>query len=211
MKSHSSIRHRGFTLLEVLLATALLASGMAIAITAVTASTKAARRGEAVAEQTQRVRAVSGFLHRSIAGARPLVFGHDAATGLPRRFAGNGRTMSFVADLPGHFGVGGPHLHTLQLVDTPEGTELRIDFEVVVGGRSFPEQPARSPEVLVGGLHDAGFRYRSVDDSGHIGEWQDHWSREERLPLQVRIEATGKSGTVWPTIVISLPLAGAQR
>ena len=66
-------RSAGFTLLEVLLATALLAMALTLAFATQRAAGATAQRGEALAERNERSRAVSDFLRRRIGGAQGIV------------------------------------------------------------------------------------------------------------------------------------------
>ena len=70
------------------------------------------------------MRAVELFLRRRIGGARPVQFGIDQDTGMPRRFVGEPDAMRFVADLPDYLGRGGPYLHELTVVDGEDGQRL---------------------------------------------------------------------------------------
>ena len=107
-------RAGGFTLIEVLLATGLLAVGLALGFATLRAAGATAQRGEAMAERNERIRAVSDFMRRRIAGAQGIVFELDPGTGASKRFEGDANTMRFVADLPDYLGRGGPHLHAVR-------------------------------------------------------------------------------------------------
>lgn len=200
---------RGFTLVEVLVATALLAGGLAIAFAAVTASMKTAQRGQAESRRTEDMRGVSAFVRSAVSSARPATFGRDAATGLPTRFVGTASEMQFVANLPPYLGIGGPQLHRLQAIDTPRGIELRVDFAPVLHADGAVPQWSGVTEVLATGLQDVRFSYRTIDEAGKPAAWREHWDREEHLPAQVRIEMVDTS-TPWPPLVFTLPLAGKQ-
>ena len=78
-------RSAGFTLLEVLLATALLAMALTLAFATLRAAGATAQRGEALAERNERSRAVSDFLRRRIGGAQQR---QDVAASSPRRVHG---------------------------------------------------------------------------------------------------------------------------
>ena len=200
---------RGFTLIEVLLATVLLAAGLAIAFSTLTAATHTATRGEALATRSERMRAVEGFLRKRLTGARPVAFGTDQASLVPQRFIGEPERMRFVADLPDYLGRGGPYLHDLQLVEGAGGPELRVSFQLVMAGETFEEQPPREPELLADELASARFRYRTLGDDGRPGEWQERWDTPERLPLQVQVVLEDREGRPWPPLVVALPLAGS--
>ena len=202
-------RTGGFTLIEVLLATTLLAAGLALAFATLRASTATAQRGEQIAQRNEQLRAVELFLRRRVGGARPVMFGMNNDTALPRRFEGGRDSMRFVADLPDYLGRGGPYLHDLQLVDGADGPELRVGFALVMAGETFEDDPPREPELLAGELASARFRYRTLGDDGRLGEWQERWETADRLPLQVEVVLEDRAGRPWPPLVVALPLAGS--
>lgn len=200
---------RGFTLIEVLLATVLLAAGLALAFTTLRAASGTTQRGEALAERSERMRAVEGFLRRRIGGARPIAFGNDQQTGMQQRFAGDGERMQFVADLPDYLGRGGPYLHELLVDDDGDGVRLRVRLSMVQGGVPVREQPERPPELLVDGMQEIRFRYRMLDEQNRPGEWMDAWQQVEGMPLQVQVLLRDGQGRDWPPMVVALPLSSS--
>lgn len=198
----SAAKAAGFTLLEVLLATALLAAGLALAFATVRAAGATATRGEAMAERNERIRAVSSFLRRRIGGAQATVFELDDATGVARRFEGDAAQMRFVADLPDYLGRGGPHLHTLSVRDGA----LRVDVAMVQGGAVAEANRVPAPEALADGLRSVAFDYRRFDADGVPGPWQADWQHAGALPAQVRVRIRDAGGP-WPDMVVALPLA----
>lgn len=199
---------RGFTLIEVLLATVLLAAGLAVAFATLRAATATAQRGEQLAQRSEHMRAVEGFLRRRIGGTRAVAFGVDNETGAVRRFEGDERQMRFVADLPDYLGRGGPYLHELSIVEGPGGRRLEVAFTLVLGAETFAEAQPRPPEVLAD-VQEARFRYRGLDADNRLGDWQDRWDTPDRLPLQVEVTLRDANGRTWPPMVIALPLAGS--
>ena len=200
---------RGFTLLEVLVATALLAAGLALAFATVRAATATAQRGEQLSQRSERMRAVEGFLRRRIASALPIGFETLPDTGEQLRFVGEPTRMRFVADLPDYLGRGGPHLHDVELFDDGETSRLAVSFTVVAAGRAWPEPGSRPPDTLASQLSEVHFRYRGLDQDNVLGEWQEQWDSPGVLPLQVSIEIVDAAGRRWPTLVVALPQAGA--
>jgi general secretion pathway protein J len=200
-------RQRGFSLIEVLLATMLLAAGLALAFTTLRAATATATRGETIAQRNEHMRAVELFLRRRIGGARPVQFGLNQDTGMPRRFEGDATHLRFVADLPDYLGRGGPYLHELTIVDGDGGARLEATFTLVLAGETKAETPPREPELLAGPLREAGFRYRAMTADNRVGEWQDEWTNGDRVPLQVEVTLQDADGRTWPPMVITLPLA----
>ncbi|MFC5577162.1 prepilin-type N-terminal cleavage/methylation domain-containing protein [Lysobacter niabensis] len=198
---------RGFTLIEVLIATVLLAAGLTLAFATIGAATKTTQRGESMAAHSERIRAVEGFLRRRLEAARPVPFNFDVDTGAAQRFLGESGRLRFVADLPDYLGRGGPYLHDFVVEDG--GERITLALSMVQAGKTIEEDVERPPELLVEGLESARFRYRSYMPDGTLGDWQDEWETGEQLPLLVEVTLTGANGEVWPPVVVSLPLAGA--
>lgn len=205
----AAVRERGFTLIEVLLATVLLAAGLGLAFATLGAATRTAQRGEALAQHNERMRAVAGFLRTRIGAARPIAFAQDPATGAPRRFIGSSDRIRFVADLPDYLGRGGPHLHDIFVEGDGDQARLQVVFSLVQNGMAVPEDPPREPEALVKEVAAVTFRYRGIGVDGLLGDWQDQWGDAEQLPLQVAVQVTGADDVAWPEVIIALPLAGS--
>ncbi|MFT3897029.1 MAG: prepilin-type N-terminal cleavage/methylation domain-containing protein [Thermomonas sp.] len=204
-------RARGFTLIEVILATVLLASGLALAFASLRAASATATRGEQVAQRDERMRAVSNFLRRRLSSARPIAYALDETSGQQLRFSGDGEQMRFVADLPDYLGRGGPYVHTLHVVRNADSTErIEVGLAMALGGETIVESPPRPPDVLVDGLGDVRFRYRGMTADGELGGWSDSWASADLLPLQVSIDLVDKDGRAWPSLVVALPLAGGE-
>jgi general secretion pathway protein J len=197
----------GFTLIEMLVATVLLAAALTLAFATLRAASNAATRGETQAARNERMRAVEGFLRRRIASALPIAYDVDERSGIPARFLGEPDRIRFVADLPAYLGRGGPHVHDVDVVEDRGGLRLQVQFAVVVANKVVEERDPRPPELLAGGLREVKFSYRALDQQNRLGEWQDRWEQVDRMPLQVRIEIVDDRGDRWPPLVVSLPQA----
>jgi len=203
-------RMRGFTLIEVLLAMVLLVAGLTLAFATLSAATKTATRGEALAQRSERERAVEGFLRKRIAATRPIPFAFDQSTAVPQRFVGEPDRLRFVADLPDYLGQGGPYLHDFVIEGDGDQARILLSLSMVLAGETIKEARERPPELLVEGLKSARFRYRSMDPQrGELGEWQERWQTPEQLPLFVEVTLTDRDGRAWPPLVVALPLASA--
>ena len=203
-------RLRGFTLIEVLLATVLLAAGMALAFAAVRSTLAISSRGEAIASGNERMRAVEGFLRRRLVSATPLPLQRDAPAGIAAVFTGSPQQMRFVANVPDYLGRGGPYLHTLDVSGSGDGQQLRLGLTLLQGGQLLEENPPRGSELLADDLKQIKLRYRGIDpNSGAMGRWQDNWDAPGRMPALVAIEITPAHGAAWPPLVVALPQSAA--
>lgn len=197
---------RGFTLIEILLATVLLAAALTLAFATLVAATRSAGQGELMAERSERLRAVEGFLRSRLTAARPIAFGFDQASALPQRFVGEPDRMRFVADIPNYLGRGGPYLHDFAIEDADDGRRIVLGLQMVQAGEVVDEEPP-PPELLVDDLESARFRYRALDAEGRLGEWVERWETPEQLPLLVEVTLRDRDGRAWPPLVVWLPLA----
>lgn len=205
----SSARVRGFTLVEVLLATALLAAGLALAFGTLRAATATVERGEALAAQNEGMRAALGFLRRRLVSAQPVVFHVDPDSGDQLRFHGDAQRLQFVADLPPYLGRGGPALHDIEVVDDGDGRlRLQVRFATVLAGETVAEDAPVEPEPLARGLSEVRLHYRGIDPDGGLTGWMDSWDAPDRLPLLVRVDISDAHSGPWPPMVVALPQAG---
>lgn len=197
-------RMRGFTLLEVLLATLLLASAIAVTAASVQGMSRAQARGEALlAENTER-NAVLRLLRARIAAALPARF--DRGDGTRVMFIGSATRMEFVTEMPAYATFGGP---MRQLIERQAGTRghLLCIAHGPRAGTTLRCAPG-AQTTLADGLAGAEFRYRGRDDGGLPGAWQQEWTQPERLPewIQVRLASTAGQRE-WPLLEVRLPLA----
>lgn len=196
---------RGFTLIEVLLATALLAAGLALAFVTVRSAMTISQRGEAIAADNERMRAVQGLLRRQLAQAlRSPMEPLDPARE-PLYFVGEAQRLRFVSELPGYLGRGGSYVHDLQVVRGAQGVRLQLGLVMVQNGEQIVETPARAPELLADNLRRVTLRYRGRDAaSGQLTEWKPVWADTRHPPLLVSIQIDPLRGTPWPELLVAL-------
>lgn len=207
-------RTRGFTLIEVLLATALLAAGLALAFVTVRSAMTISQRGEQMAADNERMRAVQGLLRRQLSQALPSPLEPRDPAREPVLFAAEPQRLRFVSEVPGYLGRGGSYVHDLQVVRSGNGVRLQLGLVMVQDGLQIPERPARAPEVLVDELRAVTLRYRGIDAaSGQLGDWVTQWNDTRRLPLLVSMQIRPVRGPPWPELQVALENSGrgAQR
>jgi general secretion pathway protein J len=193
---------RGFTLLEVVVALSLLAVAMALALGTLRGATGATARAEGTAQRDERLRAVQGFLRRQVGGALPMAMAIDPQSGEARFWDGGGDKLEFVAAMPGYLSRGGPQVQTLELV----GDKLQFQHAMLTPDGAL--DPEREPTVLLDGIAEASFSYRTLDDAGRPGPWQDAWPTPTTLPPVVRLKVRFKDETRrWPELLLAPRLA----
>jgi general secretion pathway protein J len=203
----NAAKTRGFTLIEVVLATLLLAFGMLIAFGSVRSAQGSVARAEAAARRNEHLRAVQGFLRRQFEAAQPLVMNRDPRTQEVTFLDGDRKQLRFVAPMPGYLSRGGPYVQTFRL----DHDRLEFTYAMLVDEKSLADDLKLPAEPLLDGIADAHFQYRSLGPDGRIADWTDGWHRAGEMPLEVRLLLRFRDpGLVWPNFETALPLAFAR-
>jgi general secretion pathway protein J len=201
-------RSAGFTLVEVLLATALLAAGLALAFGTLVNTTRATERAETMAQRNERLRAVQAFLRRQIDGALAVPYDREPGTGEATVFEVDRDSLKFVAPMPGYLSRGGPYLQIFRLKRGAEG--MRLEFEHQLLTPDGPIDSEREPEILLEGIADGGFEVRTLAADGEPDDWTEDWDRPGEMPRLVKLELRLREpGAAWPTLVAAPRLAAS--
>lgn len=207
-------RAAGFSLLEVLMALVLLAVLLAGAFSGIRAATKAMESGERTIDRSNRLRITQEFLRHEISRTLPLAFGHDKDSGANFVFQGEHDFVRFVAPMPGYLSRGGAYVQSLELARGRNGLQLLFTHQMLNGFDLDEMKPGDvEPVVLLDGIKEGRFEYRTFDDQGRLGDWTDAWEDPSRTPLLVRIDLamSEESQLIWPLMDIPLMLdAGAM-
>ncbi len=213
----SPTRHRraaGFTLIEVILATVLLALGLTIAFASLHSANGSVQRADLAAARNEHLRAVQGLLYRTLQSAQPLVLARDDKTQQVTYFDGAHDKLRFVAPMPGYLSRGGPHVLTLKLVPSAagDGTQrLQFAYAMLVNEKPLEDDDKLPPEELLDGIAEAHFEYRGLGTDAKIGSWQQTWERPAELPLQIRLQLRfADAARPWPAFATALPLGFAH-
>lgn len=199
---------RGFTLVELLLATVLLALLVAGAWSGIRTATRAASSGEELIERTNRVRVAQEFLRRELTQSLALAYEEEVGTGQRLMFGGERDQLTFVAPMPGYLGRGGPYVQQLSFVSGDGGRQLVFHHALLNGYDAREESVERrsEPVVLLDRIRSARFQFRAIDERGELGDWRDEWDKPGQLPLLVRVELEFErdANMDWPELVIPL-------
>ena len=207
-----AIRHAGFTMIELLLATALIAIIMAMAYGGFRAGVRATTSGEERIEETNRIRLAHEFVRRQIAQAQPLIIEQDE-TGeeLPIRFEGERDRIRLVAPLPGYLGFGGPYVQEFRIERGNEGVDLVFAFAMLNSYESG-NLDLEPPVTLLENVGDVQFEFLGFTEDGEEVFWESFWEYTDRMPLAVsmQMELPRDNGMIWPDLTTPLMVDNAS-
>lgn len=193
-------RTRGFSLMEVLAALALLTIILLGVYSGISTATRIVRSGSQAIERMDDVRSAQSFLRSELAQALVVPFG-ETDDGDPIVFSGDAKTMRFVAPMPGYLSRLGPELQTLSLVDDGRGLfRLEVTLSLLPPDGSDPK-PISEPQVLMRGIRKGAFSYRGMNEQNEPGEWQDTWADSPRTPSLARIALDVTGNVAFPSLV----------
>jgi general secretion pathway protein J len=205
--------HRGFTLVEILIALTLLALVMLGLLSAMRTFAQTGERIEARLLKTDELRLVSSFVHEilSSASARPLPALKQAAQGTGQAplflFYGQPQELVFLGTMPARHGPGGLHFMRIALFGPQEHRVLGIQFRPLDPLAETLDWENHEPEWLVEGVTQFQIQYQPIEG----GPWRTHWQDPSTLPGFVRFVLSDTQGP-WPEWVtpIRAALVGAQ-
>lgn len=199
---------RGFSLLEVLISTALLAAGLLMAFAAVRSTQQVIVRADARIADSEVMSAVLDVMRHRLEQALPMSV-ESGEEGSAAQFDGQPTTLRFVAEVPGYIGYGGAYLHEFDVVPSAvKGAKaLRLSLVMWQPEKMRTESSARPPEVIADRLKSVQFRYRGWDaQSGRPGEWANRWSWSEHMapPQMVAVAIQPLVGPPWPEMIVAV-------
>lgn len=205
----------GFTLLEMLLVVILLAILLAGAYGGISASVRGMHSGEAAIERVDKVRTVQEFLRHQISRILPFPYAHSKDGTQVEMFRGDGKSMRFVAPMPGYLSRGGAYVQTLALVPGDDGMQLVFTSTLLNGFNLDKSKTSEeSTVVLLEHIREGGFSYRALNERGELMNWNPNWKDSSTTPLMVAIDLRLAAGgrIEWPRMAIPLMMdSGARR
>jgi len=193
-------RERGFTLLEVVVAIALFALLMTLVYNVLGTAVRAFEAGQTRTNSSESRRVISEFLRGSLTGAFPLAVAKGREWLL--LFDGGEGAVRYVADLPGHVGVGGMHEIVVE-------RERRGEHDALVMRRRplvFDDEGEPSGEfdsrVLLDRVNDFQVRFFGSEEADLPPQWRDAWPAGKRMPILVELAITDEDDRAWPALVM---------
>jgi general secretion pathway protein J len=198
-------RQRGLTLLELLIATTLLAITLSLAYAALNTAMRSDDKVEAVIERSESLRSSEAFLRRQLAAIRPLYAAENARGITPLLFDGHTDQLQFIAPVP----VRQPQLAGLQAFRLSlADDQLLLQMQ---SADDFGEASTAAARRLVQ-LVDARFEYYGRLRSEESAGWHDDWNEHGHLPRMIGLRWTEKGREArWVFAVPSGVASGGTR
>ncbi|MDE2184068.1 MAG: prepilin-type N-terminal cleavage/methylation domain-containing protein [Alphaproteobacteria bacterium] len=191
------MKSAGFTLLELLIATALLAMLTVVLFGGVRFGTRVWETAESSAAGTDRVLAAQATLSNEIAAAYPL-FIRVSATDAHAAFEGGPDRLTFLA--PAKSPRGALEWVTIGTV-TQNGVRSLAMWTAL---ELSPDSRPRLAATLLKGVRSLDIDYFGAYSPRDPPAWRRDWSGAVTIPSLVRVRATLVDGhTVWPELTVA--------
>lgn len=193
-------REAGFTLVELLVALALLAMTATLLLATMTTGRGLQARIEASAVATESVAAAQNVLRARIEAIIPETFFTGVTPTIDVR--GNDAVLSFTARPGLGRRPGPPQRFRILLTPAGELTLFNIDTLSVRADAPGLRSWTRSP--LLGNVDRLVIAYYGVHPPDNQRRWRGFWQDQPQLPELIRIRVTFAPGDarVWPDLVV---------
>jgi len=184
----------GFTLLELLVAMAVLSLLALVMMGGLKFSARVWERIQATSDETDAVASAQEFIRHQLAVAYPQW--QNTGTDHPHiLFDGEPQKMSFLAPPPAQFGPGTNLQYALQ-------RSKKGDLEIVWQSQQVGDTPRST--TLLSNIASLKFDYFGPAFGGSLPKWWDSWNNRARFPDLVRIRIAFPPGDrrVWPELIV---------
>jgi general secretion pathway protein J len=202
-----SARNAGFTLVEMLVALALIGLLAAGLFGGLRFAARASERATAATDHASAVALAYGFLQAQLANAQPY-----PATADPKDqqivFDGEPDQIDLITTAPSRLALGG--FFHLRLTTADAGRQLHLIAE----WREPPRQNGAAPNTpleptaLLDNLKTAAFAFFGTTDPELPDEWHDQWQGATALPKMIRLRIEFADGWQAPDLIVAPRLAG---
>jgi general secretion pathway protein J len=198
---------RGFTLIELVVAVALLGTMMVLMYSGLTFSLRGWDAGAANGQRIADRRIGENFLRRELSEIFPMRWKDPMVLRLA--FEGETQRVRFVSSRPADVTGGG-----LSLVGL--GVEAGADSRdrSLVMRRAMPDDDAKDfgpldsakGTVILAGVDSVAFSYFGSENDFTDPKWSDTWTYAGRVPQMVRMRVRTTEGTVLPEMLVRVNL-----
>lgn len=220
MKTRRPATNAGFTLLELLIALALVTLIVSLLFGGMRLANRSWNAADSRAERQAENRLVWRFLHDRLGQTQEVIREIDGKR--TPVFWGDDQGFEFVSPMPAHLGVSGLYLMRIQrnrdaltltrwlyhddILDGPEGIpEWKPLGESTRATDQGPDEMRAyySQSRLVEGLEKLEIEYFGYPEGDSQARWMEEWE-EPQLPKLVRIQLSDKARGRWPEILFEV-------
>lgn len=196
-------RGAGFTLIEVVIALALVAVILAGLVSALVSFGKTSARIEERTLISDDVRLTYAFLEQSLSPATPRVWVRPRDLTQVSWFQGGDGELEWLGLMPARHGVGGLYHLRLGVERGPRGAGRLMLSYLPYTGDDPPDWSRAESHLLLDGVTGFALAYRALDED----EWRSEWRDVQVLPARVKMDLAVR-GQPWPPLVV--PVLEAQ-
>jgi general secretion pathway protein J len=199
---------RGFTLIELVVAMALLGTMMLLLYSGLSFALRGWDAGDANGRRTADRRIGENFLRRELSELFPMRW--KEPTVVKFAFEGEKDHVKFVSSRPAGISQGGLSLVSIELADQA-GQGRHKDL---VMRRAMPDDEAKSfgpldaakPSLLIAGVDSVAFEYFGAENDFTAPQWTDSWKWPYRVPEMIRLRMVSDDGSKLPEMIVKLSL-----
>ncbi len=194
----------GLTLMEIMIATVLLAVMMSLLLAGMRIGADSWEQGERLAERASRLMVVENFLRSHLSDVKPLFESptDPRQAGQPPRliFTGGSSWLEYAGSLPPQV-RGGLYKFRLYFANEGDRRDLKLALRPFSTGDKAGDEPIEDVLVLenVDSLRISYYKKNILQGEY---QWQQEW-KENFLPSLIRIEIALHDEPDWPAITIA--------
>lgn len=210
-------RQSGFTLLEVMIATVLLALMMTLLLAGMRIGADSWEQGGRISERASRLLVADNFFRSHLSDIKPLFkqlapgmpqLGQSNQAGQPGQlgqpstlmFQGGPQFLEYVGTLPPQV-RGGIYTFRLALEEGDGRSDLKLAIRPLSSGDKGGDAPIEDVLVLEE-VERLGISYYKKTNAQGGSQWVDGWN-ENFLPSLIKIDITLRGEPPWPSILVA--------
>lgn len=201
----------GFTLLEVIIATVLLAVMMTLLLGGMRLGADSWEQGERLSDRATRLLVVNNFFRSHLSDVKPFfespTDNRQIAAQPKLMFGGGPDWLEYAGTLPPQV-RGGIYKFGLHLVQEGERNDLKLAMRPFSTGEKGPTEPIEDVLVLenIKSLHFSYYKKINANASTNPNaesKWMEEWKENLILPSLIRIDISLRGEPDWPPIIVA--------